>query len=198
MTIARTIQTTRDDHLIAGLTALAITIHIAESALPSPLPGIKPGLANVVTLLVLCRYGWRMAAWVTLLRVLVGSILIGTFLSPTFFLSASGAIASVTVLGLLSVFSSNRKTHHKSPGESQTLSSWAIGPIGLGVAAAMAHITGQFWVAYTLFVPHPGILTLFPVLLALASILGIVSGILTRTVLTRLNSSSNEQQQSNQ
>jgi heptaprenyl diphosphate synthase len=184
MTALHNIKTTRDDHLVAALTALAITIHIAESALPSPLPGIKPGLANVVTLLVLCRYGWRMAAWVTLLRVLVGSVLIGTFLSPTFFLSASGAIASITVLGILYAFSSYRR----SPGGSQPLSSWAIGPLGLGLAAAMAHMSGQFWIAYTLFVPHPGILTLFPVLLALASVLGIVSGLLTNTVLARLNS----------
>ena len=44
------VPTTRQDHRIAWLTALAITIHIAESALPSPLPGIKPGLANVVTI----------------------------------------------------------------------------------------------------------------------------------------------------
>jgi heptaprenyl diphosphate synthase len=184
MAITRTIKTTRDDHLVAALAALAITIHIAESALPSPLPGLKPGLANVVTLLVLCRYGWRMAAWVTLLRVLVGSVLIGTFLSPTFFLSASGAIASITVLGILYAFSA----YKKSPGRSQPLSSWTIGPLGLGLAAAMAHMSGQFWVAYTLFVPHPGILTLLPVLLALASVLGIVSGLLTRIVLTRLNS----------
>jgi heptaprenyl diphosphate synthase len=184
MAITNTIKTTRDDHLVAALAALAITIHIAESALPSPFPGLKPGLANVVTLLVLCRYGWRMAAWVTLLRVLVGSILIGTFLSPTFFLSASGAIASILVLGILHVFSSYRKL----PEQSQPPSSWSIGPLGLGLAAAMAHMSGQFWMAYTLFVPHPGILTLFPVLLALASVLGIISGILTRTVLTRLNS----------
>jgi heptaprenyl diphosphate synthase len=183
MTANHTIKTTRDDHLVAALAALAITIHIAESALPSPLPGIKPGLANVVTLLVLCRYGWRMAAWVTLLRVLVGSILIGTFLSPTFFLSASGAIASISVLGILYAFTSYRR----SPKGPLPISSWTIGPLGLGLAAAMAHMSGQFWVAYTLFVPHPGILALFPVLLALASVLGIVSGLLTRTVLTRLS-----------
>jgi len=184
MSITSTIKTTRDDHLVAALAALAITIHIAESALPSPLPGLKPGLANVVTLLVLCRYGWRMAAWVTLLRVLVGSVLIGTFLSPTFFLSASGAIASILVLGILYVFSLFRE----SPEESRPSSSWLIGPLGLGLAAAMAHMSGQFWMAYTLFVPHPGILILFPVLLAFASVLGILSGLLTRTVLTRLNS----------
>jgi heptaprenyl diphosphate synthase len=195
MTQARSIQTIRSDHLIAGLTALAITIHIAESALPSPLPGIKPGLANVVTLLVYCRYGWRTAAWVAVLRVLVGSILIGTFLSPTFFLSASGAIASIAMLGLFSLFTPRGSEGQRVPGDDPLATSWRVGPLGLGVASAMAHITGQFWIAYALFVPHPGILTLFPVLLALASILGIVSGILTHTVLTQLNKTTNEQQQ---
>ncbi len=173
--MTRTLQTTRDDYLIAGFTALAITIHIAESALPSPFPGIKPGLANVVTLVVLCRYGWQMAAWVSLLRVLVGSILMGTFLSPTFFLSAAGALASVAVLGLLFTVS-------------RALPGWAVGPMGYGMAAALAHMSGQFWVAYVIFVPHSGLLTLYPLLMTLAAVLGIVSGLLTRTVLTRLNS----------
>lgn len=172
--MSQLIQTTRDDHLIAGFTALAITIHIAESALPSPLPGIKPGLANVVTLLVLCRYGWRMAAWVALLRVLVGSILIGTFLSPAFFLSAAGALASVTMLGLLVTLA-------------RVLPAWAPGPMGLGLAAALAHMSGQFWLAYILFVPHSGLLVLYPLLMSLAAILGVLSGWLTRSVLVRLN-----------
>lgn len=173
--MTKNIQTTRDDHLIAGFAALAITIHIAESALPSPLPGIKPGLANVVTLMVLCRYGWKMAAWVSLLRVLVGSILIGTFLSPTFFLSAAGALTSISVLGLLFAIS-------------RAVPSWAVGPLGYGVAAALAHMSGQFWAAYFVFVPHSGLLTLYPLLMTLAGVLGIVSGLLTRTVLARLNS----------
>lgn len=172
--MSRTIQTTRDDYLIAGFAALAITIHIAESALPSPLPGIKPGLANVVTLVVLCRYGWQMAAWVSLLRVLVGSILIGTFLSPTFFLSAAGALASIAMLGLL--FSLSR-----------ALPGWAVGPMGYGVAAALAHMSGQFWAAYMVFVPHSGLLILYPLLMTLAAVLGVVSGLLTRTILKKLN-----------
>lgn len=175
--MSRTLQTTRDDYLIAGFAALAITVHIAESALPSPIPGIKPGLANVVTLVVLCRYGWQMAAWVSLLRVLVGSILMGTFLSPTFFLSAAGALASITVLGLLFTIA-------------RTLPNWAPGPMGYGVAAALAHMSGQFWVAYGVFVPHSGLLTLYPLLMTLATALGIVSGLLTRTVLSKLNSTS--------
>src|SRR3569833_1687108 len=88
-----TLPTTRADHRIAWLAALAITIHDAEGALPSPLPGVKPGLANVVTVIALVQYGWAAAAWVALLRVVVGSILIGTFLSPTFLLRLAGALA---------------------------------------------------------------------------------------------------------
>ena len=44
------IQTTAEDHRIAWLSALAITIHIMESAIPAPLPGLKPGRANVITI----------------------------------------------------------------------------------------------------------------------------------------------------
>lgn len=164
--IKTVIKTTREDYLIAGLAALAISIHIAESALPAPLPGVKPGLANVITLLVLCRFGWRAAAWVSLLRVLVGSILMGSFLSPTFFLSASGALASILALGVLYAFS------RYLPGS-------RIGPLGLGLVAAMAHMSGQFWLAYALFVPHQGILSLYPPLMTLAAALGLLGGVLT-------------------
>ena len=169
-----TLTTTRDDHLIAWLTALAITIHIAESALPSPLPGIKPGLANVITIAVLMRYGLRMAVWVALLRVLVGSLLLGTFLSPTFMLSLSGALASTAVLTL-------------GWAMSRRLRWAALGPVGYSVLAAVAHMAGQFWIAYTLFIPHPGLLHLLPVLMTAAVSFGVVSGIITAAMLEKLS-----------
>jgi heptaprenyl diphosphate synthase len=158
------IQTTRDDQRIAWLTALAITIHIAESALPSPIPGVKPGLANIVTIVCLIQYGWRTAAWVAILRVLVGSILIGTFLSPTFALSLSGAVASVTVLGLAS----------RLPVE--------LGPVGYSLLAAMAHMAAQFFTAYTLFIPHQGLFHLLPILMTVAVVFGLGSGIIANQI----------------
>jgi heptaprenyl diphosphate synthase len=163
------IQTTRDDHRVAWFAALAITIHIAESALPSPLPGVKPGLANVITITVLILFGWRMAAWVNLLRVLVGSLLIGTFLSPTFMLSFSGALASTMVLALLS----------QLPGQ-------GCGPIGYSVAAAMTHIMTQFWVAYWLFIQHDGLFYLLPLLMTAALVFGIVNGLIVIALLKKL------------
>lgn len=160
------LQSTREDHLIAWLSALAITIHLAESALPSPVPGLKPGLANVITLAVLVRFGFRMAVWVSLLRVLVGSLLLGTFLSPTFLLSLGGALGSLGVLGLA----------YALPGR-------PLGPLGYGVLAAMAHMGAQFWVAYTLFLPHPALFGLLPILMTAAVIFGTLSGTIAAVML---------------
>lgn len=163
-----TIPTTRDDHRIAWLTALAITIHVAESVLPSPLPGVKPGLANVVTVIVLLLYGWTTAAWVALLRVLVGSLLIGTFLSPAFALSLAGALASLAALRLASWL----------PG--------AFGPVGYSLLAALAHMAAQFWTAYGLFIPHDALLHLFPPLMSAALVFGLVSGVVAWLTLKHL------------
>lgn len=164
-----TLPTTRQDHRIAWLTALAITIHIAESALPSPLPGVKPGLANVVTIVALVQYGWGTAAWVAMLRVLIGSLLIGTFLSPSFLLSLTGAAASITVLRLASWL----------PGR-------GFSPVGYCLLAAMAHMGAQFFTAYRVFIPHDGLFRLLPVFMTASLIFGIISGIIAQTALHRL------------
>lgn len=163
---------TREDYRIAWLAALAITIHIAESMLPSPLPGIKPGLANVVTIAALLLYGWRAAVWVSLLRVVVGSLLIGTFLTPTFVLSFSGALASLAVIGLGSLL---------LPGR-------GLGPVGYCLLASMAHIAAQFYVAYRLFIPHEALFGLLPVLMTAGVGFGLASGLLVRAMMAHFKS----------
>lgn len=160
------VKTTRDDVRIAWLAALAVTIHIVESSLPSPIPGIKPGLANVVTIAVLIRYGWATAAWVSILRVVVGSLLIGTFLSPGFLLSLGGAICSILIL----------KPATYMPGR-------GFGPIGYSVLAAIAHIFGQFMIAFTLFIPHIALLQLLPILMTTAILFGVLSGLISNRLL---------------
>ena len=167
---ANTNAISRDDRLVAGFTALAVSIHVLESAVPMPLPGVKPGLANVIVLIVLLRFGFRTAAAVALLRVIAGSVFIGTFLTPTFFLSLAGALASLAVAGVVCAFAGR----------------WT-GPLGFGVAMAMAHMAGQFLLAWWLFVPHPGLLNLLPVLLAVAMGLGAFTGIIAASVLERLD-----------
>lgn len=172
-----TLLATRADHRIAWLAALAITIHIMESALPSPLPGVKPGLANVVTIVVLCRYGWVAAAWVSGLRVMAGSLLLGTFLLPTFVLSLCGALCALLIL-------------LPATWIAQVAPGWAPGPIGYSVLAAWAHMAGQFWVAYLLFVPHEGLFHLLPILLTISLVFGVASGAVAGVVIKRLEAAS--------
>lgn len=169
------LQVTRDDQRIAWLTALAVAVHVLESALPMPIPGVKPGLANVVTVAVLIRYGWRLAAWVTVLRVLVGSLLLGTFLSPTFVLSLGGGLAAALALGLA------RGLASRLPGR-------GFGPIGYSLLAAVAHMASQFGLAYVLFIRHEAMLVLLPVLLSFAVLSGIVNGIIAAAMLKRITS----------
>lgn len=163
-----TIQATREDLRIAYLAALAIVIHVVEASVPSPLPGIKPGLANVVTVLVLLLFGLRAAIWVAMLRVVAGSLVVGSFLSPTFIMSFSGAVAALAALAM----------GRALPG---------LGPVGFSVLAGMAHMAAQFSVAYWLFVPHPALWGLFPVFMTAAVGFGLINGIIASAVMDRLS-----------
>ena len=95
-----TIGETRNNHRITTLSlvvALGMFLHRLEILIPLPSPWIKLGLANVMTLVTLIFFGLRDAVTVTLLRIMLGSIVGGTFLSSTFFLSLSGGVTSVFV-----------------------------------------------------------------------------------------------------
>jgi heptaprenyl diphosphate synthase len=163
MNNSRTIKldTTAEDHHIAKMAAVALGLTVLENAIPSPLPGVKPGLANIVTLIVLERYGWRVAAWVSLLRVLAGSLLFGNFLAPGFFLSLSGAICSLAMLAL-----------------SLHLPQRWFGPVTDSVLAAFAHIAGQMTVVYLWLIPHSGIAYLIPIFATASLVFGTVNGLI--------------------
>ena len=160
---------TVEDHRIARHAAAAIVLTVAEAAIPLPLPGVKPGLANIVTLIVLARWGWREAVWVALLRVFAGSLLLGQFLAPGFFLSLSGAIASLVMLGL-AVHLPRR---------------W-FGPVSHSILAAFAHIGAQLVVARLWLVPHDGVFYLTPVFSAAAVVFGLVNGLVAARLLAEL------------
>lgn len=155
------LHATAADHQIAKLTALAIALSLAEAAIPSPLPGVKPGLANIIVLLVLYRFGWQTAAWVNLLRVATGSLLLGQFLAPGFFLSLTGALCSLAILGL-----------------AQHLPQRWFGPVSLSILAALGHIYGQLALVYFWLIPNTGLLHLLPVFTATAVLFGTLNGLI--------------------
>jgi len=160
------LHVTEADRRIARYAAAAIALSVAEAALPSPLPGIKPGLANIVVLIVLARHGWREAAWVSLLRVVAGSLLLGQFLAPGFFLALTGALASLAVLAL-----------------AVRLPARWFGPVSASVLAAFAHSGGQLLLARLWLVPHDGVFLLAPLFGLAALVFGIVNGLVAARLL---------------
>ena len=155
-----------DDRRIARLAALAIGLTLAEAAIPTPIPGVKPGLANIVILLVLLQHGWRAAAWVSALRVLASGLLLGTLLAPGFWLATAGALVSLLVLAL-----------------AQHLPRRYFGPVSLSVLAAFGHIGGQVLLAGLWLLPSAALLKLLPVFAAAALVFGAANGVIVARVL---------------
>ena len=142
------------------MAALALGLSVLEAAIPSPLPGVKPGLANIVTLIVLSRYGWRAAAWVSLLRVMAAGLLFGNFLAPGFFLSLSGALCSLAILAACRLLPTR----------------W-FGAVTHSILAAGAHIAGQLLLVYFWLIPHSGLMYLVPIFAGAALFFGTVNGL---------------------
>jgi heptaprenyl diphosphate synthase len=162
------LKVSQDDRRIARYTAAAIALTVAEAAIPTPLPGVKPGLANVVILVVLARHGWREAVWVSLLRVFAGSLLVGQFLAPGFFLSLTGALLSLAVLA----------------GADKLPRRW-FGPVTQSILAAFAHIGGQVLLARVWLVPHDGVFYLVPVFAVFALVFGVINGLIAARLLVQ-------------
>ena len=160
------LRITAEDRRVAWLATAAVGLSLVDAAIPIPLPGIKPGLANIVTLLVLLRHGWGTAVWVSILRVLAGSLLLGHFLAPGFFLSLTGAAASLVTLGLV-----------------RHLPARWFGPVSLSIFAAFAHIGGQLLLARAWLIPHDGVFLLTPLFAAAALVFGTLNGLIAAKLL---------------
>lgn len=160
------IQTTLDDHRIAKLAAFAIALHMVEAVVPLPLPGVKPGIANIVTLYVLKQYDIATAAWVSILRVFASSLLLGIFMSPAFALSLSGAIMSLLMLWA-----------------AQHLPQRYFSVVTLSILAAFAHIAGQLMIVRLWLIPHANVVYLVPVFALAALLFGLMNGLITAKLL---------------
>ena len=83
---------------MAVLTAIALTIFMIENQLPSPvpIPGIKLGLANIITLTAMAILGRKEAGAILAARIIMGAIFAGS--PSTFIYSAAGGILAYIVM----------------------------------------------------------------------------------------------------
>ena len=93
-------KATKKIALSAILIALALALSYTERFIPLqlviPLPGIKLGLANIVTLVALSLLGWRDTLWIVLIRCVLGAVFGGGISGLLF--SLTGSLLSLCVM----------------------------------------------------------------------------------------------------
>ena len=83
--------------VLAMFTAIALTIFVAEAQIPPvvPIPGVKLGLANIVTLIAMALLGRRQAGEILLVRIVLGSVFTGGVSAMLF--SIAGGVLCLTI-----------------------------------------------------------------------------------------------------
>jgi heptaprenyl diphosphate synthase len=152
---------------LALLVAAGLVLFLFESFIPRPLPWLKPGLANIATLFALYTFGVRGALLVTLLRVILGSMVVGSFLNPAFLLSIGGGLCATLAMAAALRF-----------GETFSV-------LGVSAIGAFCHNAAQIFLAYFFIVRHTELFLLLPIVLLSSLFTGFVVGLITHLLLER-------------
>jgi len=95
-------QKTKRIVYLSLLAALAIVLHTIDHYLSAPLPlGVKLGLANIISLVVIELYGVKEMFVINFFRVVISGLLTGSIMSYPFFMSCGGVFLSSIVLAIL-------------------------------------------------------------------------------------------------
>lgn len=147
--------------VLALYATLSLAVYAVESALPppAPIPGLKLGLANIITLILLRRYTCRDAALVLTARILLSALLFGQAVSLLYSLAGG-------FLSLLFMYSADRLLRKK-----YLLLTGAVG--------GLAHNIGQLSLALAV-TATPGVLAYLPFLLPGGIVTGLFTGLCAR------------------
>lgn len=149
--------------VISLLVSLGLVLHLIESFFPlaALIPGAKLGLANIVSVIAISLFGFTSAFQVVIFRVILGSLLAGTFMTINFYLSFSGAVFSFFMM-----FITHRLFKDK------------FSLIGISIIGAAAHNAAQITAAYFI-ISNQGIFYYLPFLSLLAVPTGFSVGLVS-------------------
>ena len=145
--------------------ALAVTLNIVENVIPvfqGVVPGVKLGLTNIVILFVLYKYGFREAISLSITRVILVGVLNTGLFSVAFFLSLSGALLSILMMGLV------KRTK--------------LSIVGVSVIGSLFHSLGQIIVVAIILYSWTAF-NYLPILILFSVPTGILTGIICKELL---------------
>jgi len=148
------------------LTAIALTIFMVEAQIPAlvPIPGIKMGLANIITVFTVFVMGPKEGISVLFVRIFLGAVFAGNF--STIFYSAAGGALAIGVTILLKKILTEKQL-------------WIAGCCG-----AIAHSIGQMGMAILLS-GTPGLVIYLPVMIAASILSGSFTGLCAQFLVKR-------------
>lgn len=152
--------------LLALFTAIALTIFMVEAQIPTlvPIPGVKIGLSNIVTVFLVFAIGSKEAAAVLFCRIFLGAVFAGNF--STIFYSAAGGLVSILItIGLKRILTMKQL--------------WVAGAL-----AAVGHSVGQMAAAIVI-AATPGLIVYLPVMIAISIVTGTFTGLCAQVLLNR-------------
>ena len=152
--------------LLALLAAIALTIFMVEAQIPAlvPIPGVKLGLANIVTVFTVFTLGAREGTAVLFVRIFLGAVFAGNF-STIFYSAAGGACAIGVTIALKKILTEKQL--------------WVAGCLG-----AIAHSVGQMAVAIVM-TGTPSIAVYLPVMIAISIVTGLFTGLCAQFLVNR-------------
>jgi heptaprenyl diphosphate synthase len=153
--------------LLSMLSACGLILFVFESFLPL-LPWFRPGLGNIATILALLMLGFGDALKVTLLRIVLGALILGRLFTPVFVFALCGGLASAVVMALAYRYGKR-----------------IFSPVGISVLGAVVHNIVQLVVAYLLFVKSMEIFIFIPVFLAAGIVTGALTGLVAAMVMEK-------------
>ena len=154
--------------VLSLLVAMELALAAAESLLPPliPLPGVKLGLANIISLTAFAFIPVTQVLMVVALRLALAGLVLGSFLTPVFWISLGGGLFSFCVMALL-------------------VGRNSLSVVGISVAGAAAHNLGQLAVV-SLLVANAGIFHYLPWLLLWALPMGLFTGLSAKSAIRAL------------
>ncbi|MCM8900970.1 Gx transporter family protein [Caldicoprobacter algeriensis] len=153
--------------MLALIISQALVLHLIEGFMPVVAPGIKLGLANIMTLVTLVLFGFKEALVVVIVRSVLGSLLAGSVTAMLY--SLAGGILSCLVMGWLYF-------------------RWRayFSMMGISTAGAIFHNIGQLLVASWVFGTIGILFTYLPVLTVAAVGTGFFVGLASRYIIKYL------------
>ena len=151
--------------MIRILIVLSVVLGIIDSFIPILFVGFKLGLANIIVLYVLYKYGFKSAIFISILRVLLVSMLRTGLFSITFYFSITGAILSIIMMSLFKLTK--------------------LSVIGVSVIGSISHIIGQVIIA-SILLNTSSVFTLLPLLIIFSCITGVIIGIISMEIINKV------------